>query len=677
MRDVFKNQLDARITGLSSANQFAPTDSPSRGMLQEAQKKKSVTICNPEKRILPSGIEKELLVGNMGIKLPKGSIVYKILEYKVYGEFIESTVIYYNPINDEIEREVITTYEKNDKWFGFEHHRTETYENLKENQEIKEDVKLTTTPSDVDNEESIGLNLNVAWIPHPGVAEDAMIISRSTQKRFKYKLFETKTFSYTEEMIPTNVHGNNELYKPFPHVGETVRADGIIFNLRKFSTDRILSHFNRKALQEIDEDFDEPYRVKAPTPYDLNDRLESVKVKDIRVYYKGDKHLGKLGKGLKGTYEMIEHYHNAYVKYLNSIIESVDAIIDDFPHIKISDSLHIDYVNAKLYLFNGPKKTWNREPLGIWKVDITLEYTFYPNVKSKITTMHGHKGIIVEVRDDELMPIDENGLRADVIIDPLGIPSRMNLGNPYEGYLTANTKVVAKKARELLNSNVDIEEIDEYVYGYLKLFSEEIAKTYYNASLEERLHYIKEDFRVLLTISNKRIPYIIANDIMNSKYAMSVNKFWIFDNGEKKLVKSPIGMQTNYIILLYKIGDDWLASPSTYVNMLGIPVAASKKRKSIIPVNHTPVKYSIAEGRMYPAFLGKEAMLELRDRAVNPKSQRLVAREILHSEKPMDIDRIIDRDRHPFGGDIPLLAMKRLFNTFGEDIVYEREYKDK
>ena len=51
------------------------------------------------------------------------------------------------------------------------------------------------------------------------------------------------------------------------------------------------------------------------------------------------------------------------------------------------------------------------------------------------------KGVIIDVWDDHLMPFNEYG-RADIIMDPSSIPSRMNVGRLYEQYYNAISRHV-------------------------------------------------------------------------------------------------------------------------------------------------------------------------------------------------------------------------------------------
>jgi len=57
------------------------------------------------------------------------------------------------------------------------------------------------------------------------------------------------------------------------------------------------------------------------------------------------------------------------------------------------------------------------------------------SVGDKLSGRHGNKGIVATVVPEEDMPYTEDGKPVDVILNPLGVPSRMNLGQLYETML--------------------------------------------------------------------------------------------------------------------------------------------------------------------------------------------------------------------------------------------------
>src|SRR5690606_11301156 len=56
-------------------------------------------------------------------------------------------------------------------------------------------------------------------------------------------------------------------------------------------------------------------------------------------------------------------------------------------------------------------------------------------VGDKMAGRHGNKGIVARIVRDEDMPFLEDGTPVDIVLNPLGVPSRMNLGQIYETVL--------------------------------------------------------------------------------------------------------------------------------------------------------------------------------------------------------------------------------------------------
>ncbi len=84
-------------------------------------------------------------------------------------------------------------------------------------------------------------------------------------------------------------------------------------------------------------------------------------------------------------------------------------------------------------------------------------------VGDKMAGRHGNKGIVAKIVRDEDMPYLEDGTPVDIVLNPLGVPSRMNLGQIYETVLAwAGRKLGVKFATPIFDG-ATIEQIDQYV----------------------------------------------------------------------------------------------------------------------------------------------------------------------------------------------------------------------
>ena len=83
-------------------------------------------------------------------------------------------------------------------------------------------------------------------------------------------------------------------------------------------------------------------------------------------------------------------------------------------------------------------------------------------VGDKMAGRHGNKGIVANIVRQEDMPFLEDGTPVDIVLNPLGVPSRMNLGQIYETVLGwAGEKLGIKFATPIFDG-AHPSEIDEW-----------------------------------------------------------------------------------------------------------------------------------------------------------------------------------------------------------------------
>ena len=84
-------------------------------------------------------------------------------------------------------------------------------------------------------------------------------------------------------------------------------------------------------------------------------------------------------------------------------------------------------------------------------------------VGDKMAGRHGNKGIVAKIVRDEDMPFLEDGTPVDIVLNPLGVPSRMNLGQIYETVLGWAGKKMGIQFSSPIFDGATIEEINEYM----------------------------------------------------------------------------------------------------------------------------------------------------------------------------------------------------------------------
>jgi DNA-directed RNA polymerase subunit beta len=84
-------------------------------------------------------------------------------------------------------------------------------------------------------------------------------------------------------------------------------------------------------------------------------------------------------------------------------------------------------------------------------------------VGDKMAGRHGNKGIVAKIVRDEDMPFLEDGTPVDIVLNPLGVPSRMNLGQIYETILAWAGEKLGMKFSTPIFDGASITQIDEYI----------------------------------------------------------------------------------------------------------------------------------------------------------------------------------------------------------------------
>ena len=82
-------------------------------------------------------------------------------------------------------------------------------------------------------------------------------------------------------------------------------------------------------------------------------------------------------------------------------------------------------------------------------------------VGDKMAGRHGNKGIVARIVRDEDMPFLEDGTPVDIVLNPLGVPSRMNIGQIYETVLGWAGQKLGKKFATPIFDGASLEQINE------------------------------------------------------------------------------------------------------------------------------------------------------------------------------------------------------------------------
>ncbi|MBX7049699.1 MAG: DNA-directed RNA polymerase subunit beta, partial [Chitinophagales bacterium] len=223
------------------------------------------------------------------------------------------------------------------------------------------------------------------------------------------------------------------------------------------------------------------------------DELRTILIDKLSIILKDKK-----TPGLKSLYK--EEMVPAKTKFNNKVLEGINyANVDPYNWTGEADTddkvrmiLH-NYgikVNEELGRYKREKfniSVGDELPTGVLK----LAKVFIANkrklrVGDKLAGRHGNKGIVARIVRQEDMPFLEDGTPVDIVLNPLGVPSRMNLGQIYETVLGwAGLKLGVKFATPIFDG-ATLAEIDEQI---LKAELPKLGSTYlFDGETGERFH---------------------------------------------------------------------------------------------------------------------------------------------------------------------------------------------
>jgi DNA-directed RNA polymerase subunit beta len=192
------------------------------------------------------------------------------------------------------------------------------------------------------------------------------------------------------------------------------------------------------------------------------------------------------------------------------------------------------------------------------KVFVAVKRKLQPG--DKMAGRHGNKGVVSRVVPVEDMPFLEDGTPVDLVLNPLGVPSRMNVGQILEvhlGWACANlgkqVGVAVEEYRRTGAAKQELLDLLKDIYGD-KVYGEQIA-VMDDAALVELCGNLKKGIPIATPVfDGARIPDIEA---MLAKAGLDVSgQVWLTDGrtGEKFERKVTVGYM--YMLKLHHLVDD-------------------------------------------------------------------------------------------------------------------------
>lgn len=549
MIDVAPNQIASIAASLIP---FLENDDANRALMGSNMMRQAVPLLRPEAPIVGTGLEHQVAVDSRVVLVAEGTGVVKAVDAQHIEIEYERT---------ETEALVsFDTNVKNYQLLKFRRTNQNSCINMRpivvKGQKVKKGDVLTEGYATENGELALGRNLMVAFMPWKGYNfEDAVVISEKAVTDDLYTSIHIETF--TQEVRDTK-RGVEEFTNDIPNVSteatKDLNEDGLIRVGAEVNEGDILigkitpkgesyptpeekllrAIFGDKAGDVKDASLKAPPSMKGVVigaksmSRLIKDRKSKAKdkeiVKEIEDKYQAeynrlhDAAVSKLYKILEGkiAHNIHDNAKNVVIakgaKFSQKLLNTVDfttvAVTKWTGDGKIN-GLVAEIIRNYLVKVRDITARKTREefdatigadlPSGI----VQMAKVYIANARKlrigdKMAGRHGNKGCVAKIVRQEDLPFLADGRPVDVVLNPLGVPSRMNLGQIYETVLAWAGKKMGCKFATPIFDGASIDQINEYMReaglpenGSTQLYDGETGEPFHQKATVGYIYYLK------------------------------------------------------------------------------------------------------------------------------------------------------------------------------------------
>jgi DNA-directed RNA polymerase subunit beta len=234
--------------------------------------------------------------------------------------------------------------------------------------------------------------------------------------------------------------------------------DGTVIDVRVFTREGIDK--DKRAIQIEDAQIEEA-KKNLVDELRINQETVYIRARKLLLNKTLSKSILDLKAGSKLTTALIDSVKNDDLFKLQTKVEKVNISLANLAN-------SIDDLQNKFNqdLEEVTKKITMPDDLGPGvqkkiKVYLAVKRTLQPG--DKVAGRHGNKGVISQIIPVEDMPHREDGTPVDIVLNPLGVPSRMNVGQVLETHLGWAAHGIGDKINQMLKDQEDIRKLKQFI----------------------------------------------------------------------------------------------------------------------------------------------------------------------------------------------------------------------
>ncbi|RZO12564.1 MAG: DNA-directed RNA polymerase subunit beta [SAR86 cluster bacterium] len=198
----------------------------------------------------------------------------------------------------------------------------------------------------------------------------------------------------------------------------------------------------------------------------------------------------------------------------------------------------------------------------IVKVYLAVKRRIQPG--DKMAGRHGNKGVISEIMPIEDMPYDNDGNPVDIVLNPLGVPSRMNVGQILETHMGSAAKGIGEKINKMIKAKAKADELKKYLdvlYNKNATIKEDL-NSFNNSEIQSLASNLTEGLPIATPVFDGAKESEIK-ELLKLADLPESGQLTLFDGRTGRQFERPVTVGYMYMIKLNHLVDDKMHARST------------------------------------------------------------------------------------------------------------------
>ncbi|MBT7766533.1 MAG: DNA-directed RNA polymerase subunit beta, partial [Bdellovibrionales bacterium] len=298
--------------------------------------------------------------------------------------------------------------------------------------------------------------------------------------------------------------------------------------------------------------------IQASSIQKIAKMLKGVKISDVLVSEDGSTEL--LAKSTEITGEVLASIPFELIGYLPLEVSLEEKLGEYFADVRNRISRVRTHANDEIAkLHRGDELP----PGVIKKVSIYVAIKRKLQTGDKMAGRHGNKGVISNILPQEDMPFLADGTPVEIVLNPLGVPSRMNIGQLLELHLGWAGWGLGEKISEMIEARCKVDELKDFIYA---IYKEDRVKQWLQKATDRQVKEVANQLSTGVRFSTSVFDGATETDIEDMLELADLDrsgKTTLFNGINGDVFSEDVTVGAMYMLKLHHLVDEKIHARST------------------------------------------------------------------------------------------------------------------